>query len=73
MFVVLNVETGDFYSESPALENEAKRAGKCWDNTSLLPAFARRYYRFKDAVRRVQRLINKTGGDWHAVLVTDLR
>lgn len=73
MFAVLNIETGGFYSESPALENEAKRAGKHWDNTSLLPDFARRYERFKDAVRRAQRLINKTGGDWHAVLVTDLR
>lgn len=73
MFVVLNIDTGDFYSESPALQKESKCAGKCWDNTSLLPAFACRYSRFKDAVRRAQRLINKTGGDWHAVLVTDLR
>lgn len=73
MFAVLNIDTGDFYSESPALQKESKCSGKCWGNTSLLPAFARRYGRFKDAVRRAQRLINKTGGDWHAVLITDLR
>jgi hypothetical protein len=72
MFAVLNVDTGDFYSESPALQNESQCARKCWDNTSLLPAFARRYTSFKEAVRRAQRLINKTGGDWHAVLITDL-
>lgn len=36
MFAVLNVDTGDFYSESPALKNEAKRAGRRWDNTSIL-------------------------------------
>lgn len=72
MFAVLNIETGDFYSESPTLKNESKCAGKCWDNTSLLPSFARRYTSFKDAFRRAQKLFNKTGGDWHAVLLTDL-
>lgn len=30
-FAILNVETGDFYSESPALKNEAKYAGSCHD------------------------------------------
>lgn len=61
MFAVLNVATGDFYSESPTLKNESKRAGKCWDNTSLLPAFARRYTSHKDALRRSQMISNQTG------------
>lgn len=61
MFVVLNVETGDFYSESPALRNEAKRTGRRWDNTSILPNFARPYKRHRDALRRSQKLSNQTG------------
>ncbi|MDZ4201458.1 MAG: hypothetical protein U1C96_04830 [Gallionella sp.] len=61
MFAVLNVETGDFYSESPALKNEAKRAGKRWDNTSLLPTFAFPFKRPIDALRRSQQLSNQTG------------
>lgn len=61
MFAVLNVETGDFYSESPALRNEAKRAGRRWDYTSILPAFARPFMRHKDALRRSQKLSDQTG------------
>lgn len=61
MFAVLNVETGDLYSESPALKNEAKRTGRRWDNTSILPCFARRYARFKDALRRSQKVSDQTG------------
>lgn len=61
MFAILNVDTGDFYSESPALENEAKRAGRRWDSTSILPAFARRYTHYKDALRRSQKLSDQTG------------
>ena len=61
MFAVLNIETGDFYSESPALKNEAKRNGQCWNSTSILPAFARRYVRFKDALHRSQKLSDRTG------------
>lgn len=61
MFAVLNVDTGDFYSESPELKKEAKHAGSSWSNTSLLPAFARRFALYKDALRRSQRLSNKTG------------
>lgn len=61
MFAVLNVETGDFYSESPALKKEAKRAGLTWNNTSILPAFARPFNRYMDALRRSQRLSNQTG------------
>lgn len=61
MFAVLNVDTGDFYSESPELKKEAKHAGSRWNNTSLLPAFARRFPLYKDALRRSQRLSNKTG------------
>lgn len=61
MFAVLNVETGDFYSESPALRNEAKRTGRRWDHTSLLPTFARPYKRFQDALRRSQKVSDQTG------------
>lgn len=61
MFAVLNVDTGDFYSESPALKNESKCAGMRWDNTSMLPTFARRYVRYKDALRRSQNISNQTG------------
>ena len=56
-FAVLNLETGDFYSESPALKNEAKRIGKRWDNTSILPCFARPFKRHWDALK----LSNQTG------------
>lgn len=61
MFVVLNVETGDFYSESPILKKEAKRAGLTWNNASLLPAFARPFKRHMDALRRSQKLSDQTG------------
>lgn len=61
MFVVLNVETGDLYSESPALKKEAKRAGRRWDNTCILPSFARLYVRHKDALRRSQKVSDQTG------------
>jgi len=60
MFAVLNIETGDFYSESPSLKKEAKRAGKHWGRTSALPCFARRYERYKDALRRSQKVSDKT-------------
>lgn len=60
MFAVLNIETGDFYSESPALKKEAKRAGKRWNNASVLPCFARRYEHHKDALRRSQKVSDKT-------------
>lgn len=60
-FAILNIETGDFYSESTALKNEAKRTGRGWDNASILPAFARRYARHHEALRRSQRLSNRTG------------
>jgi hypothetical protein len=61
MFAVFNMETGDFYSESPVLKAEAKRNGQRWNNTSILPVFACRYARFKDALRRSQRLSERTG------------
>lgn len=73
MFAILDVNTGELYSESPSLQNESKCTGKSWDCTNQPPAFVRRYDSFKDAIRRAQHLINKTGGDWHAVLITDLR
>lgn len=60
-FAVLNVDTGDFYSESPTLKNEAKRTGRRWDYTSILPGFARRYTRRLDALRRSQKVSNSTG------------
>ncbi|NCN88831.1 MAG: hypothetical protein GW936_05260 [Gallionella sp.] len=61
MFAVLNIDTGDFYSESPAIKKEAKRIGKRWDNASVLPCFARRYAHHKEALRRSQKVSNKTG------------
>ena len=61
MFAILNVETGDFYSESTALKNEAKHAGKRWDNTSSFPGFARRYTRFKEALCQSQKTSDRTG------------
>lgn len=70
-FAILNVETGDFYSESPALKNEAKRSGRRWDNTSKLPTFARRYARFKEAIRRSQQLSDKTGRICEVVIIND--
>lgn len=72
-FIVMDIASGDFYSESPTLKRQAKSAGRCWNSTSVLPQFAHRFISFKEAVRRAQRLINKAGGDWHAVLATDLR
>ncbi|MBI5431164.1 MAG: hypothetical protein HY938_12025 [Nitrosomonadales bacterium] len=60
MFAVFNVETGDFYSESPALKNEAKRTGMRWNNASILPCFARPYSRYREALKRSQRLSNAT-------------
>jgi hypothetical protein len=60
-FAILNVDTGNFYSESPALKNEAKRIGGRWGNSSILPTFARRYARHIDAIRRSQKLSNQTG------------
>lgn len=70
-FAILNVETGDFYSESPALKNEAKRAGRRWDNTSILPTFARRYTRFTEAIRRSNQLSSKTGCVCEVVIIND--
>lgn len=61
MFAILNVETGDFYSESPALKNEARRTGRRWGGSSILPDFARRYTRYKDALHRSQKLSDQTG------------
>lgn len=60
MFAVLNVETGDFYSESPVLKKEAKHAGMPWNNRSILPCFARPYSRYRDALKRSQRLSDAT-------------
>lgn len=71
-FIVMDFVSGDFYSESPILKRQARSSGRCWHNTSIVPKFAYRFTSFKEAVRRAQRLINKVGGDWHAVLVTDL-
>lgn len=56
MFAVLNVETGDFYSESPILKREMKHTGMHWNNASILPCFARPYSRYRDALKRSQRL-----------------
>lgn len=61
MFAVLNVKSGHFYSESPALKKEAKRAGMPWDNRAILPTFARPYKSHGDALRRSQKLSDLTG------------
>jgi hypothetical protein len=71
-FIVMDFESGDFYSESPVLKRQARQAGRYWYNTSPLAKFAFRFTSFREAVRRAQRLVNKIGGEWHAVLVTDL-
>ena len=61
MFAVLNIDSDYFYSESPALKNEAKRLGLRWDNRSILPRFARPYTHHKDALRRSQKVSDRTG------------
>ena len=70
-FAILNVDKGNFYSESPTLKNEARRIGKRWDNTSILPTFARRYTRFTEAIRRSQQLSNKSGCVCEVVIIND--
>lgn len=70
-FAILNVDTGYFYSESPILKKEAKRAGIRWDCSSILPTFARRYIRFTEAIRRSQQLSNKTGCVCEVVIIND--
>lgn len=60
-FAILNIETGDFYSESPTLKNEAKLTGRHWNYASVIPLFARRYARYIDALRRSQKLSNQSG------------
>ncbi len=61
-FAILNIETDDYYSESLTLKNEFKHAGMLWNNTSIIiPAFARRYTRLKDALRRSQKVSDRTG------------
>lgn len=61
MYAVQNITTGYFYSESLILQKEAKHAGLCWDNASLLPCFARPYARYQDALRRSRQLSDRTG------------
>lgn len=61
MFAVLNIETGDFYSESPTLKKEVKSTGRRWNNSSILPCFARPYNRYRDALRRSQKVSDRTG------------
>lgn len=58
---IQNIDTGDFYSESLVLEDEALRTGQKWKNTSILPCFAKRYMRRKDAVRRSRELAKQSG------------
>ena len=70
-FAVLNVDQGYFYSESPFLRKEAKRAGIPWDNCSILPTFARRYVRFTEAMRRSRQISNKTGYICEVVVIND--
>jgi len=59
---IQNTGTGEFYSESKFLEDEARRAGQKWQNASVLPLYAKRYANRKDAVRRSRELSKQTGG-----------
>jgi len=60
MYAVLNIITGDFYSESPLLKREAQKLGTEWNKTSFLPSFAKPFARYKDALRASQQLSDKT-------------
>lgn len=57
--IVMNLETGAFYSESPILKNEAKRMGLIWNKTCILPKFAKQFSRYKDALKCSQQLSNE--------------
>lgn len=61
LHAIQNADTGEFYSESQFLEDEARRAGKKWKHTSVLPLHAKRYANRKDAVRRSRELSKQTG------------
>jgi hypothetical protein len=56
-----NTKTGEFYSESQTLEDEALLTGKKWKHSSILPRYAQRYPRRKDALRRSHELSAQTG------------
>jgi len=60
-FAILNIETGTFYSESLILKKEAEATGQHWGFFCVIPLFARRYARHIDALRRSQKLSNKSG------------
>lgn len=60
VYTIQNIDTGDFYSESPALKDEARRTGQKWENASILPCFAKRYTRRKDALRRSRELAKQS-------------
>lgn len=58
---IQNADTGEFYSESRFFEDEARRVGRKWKNTSTLPLHAKRYANRKDAVRWSRELSKQTG------------
>lgn len=61
IYIIKNTDTGDFYSESLFLEDEATRTGKKWKHTSVLPLYAKRYTRRTEAIRRSRELSDQTG------------
>jgi hypothetical protein len=60
-FVIFNIDTEYFYSESPIIKRAAKHAGIRWDRSCIRLTFARRFTCHKDAVRRSQKLSDLTG------------
>lgn len=56
-----NTDTGEFYSDSPVLEDEALFAGKEWQHTSISPLYAKRFARREHALRRSRELSEQTG------------
>jgi len=61
LHIIQNINTGDFYSDSLVLEDEARRTGQKWKNASILPLYAKRYTRRKDALRQARELSKQTG------------
>jgi hypothetical protein len=60
MNIVMNVDTGEYYSESPALKREYKKRGERFNNTSVLPKFAKQFSSYKAALRQSQKLSQLT-------------
>lgn len=68
--VIQNTVTCHFYSESLHLEDEADRTGKKWKNASEASIFAKRYARYRDALRRSRELSDQTGCAFTVITVS---